>query len=111
MGVRFHKSIPLLPFVRLNFSKSGVSFSLGAPGASLNLGAKGARGSVGLPGTGLSYRKSLGKGRGKGKTGSRNGMADARDDTGGSPGTGGVILKVILVCLLFGLGVYVYSLL
>jgi hypothetical protein len=59
VGVRFHKSIRLLPFVRLNFSKSGISFSLGRPGASLNLGGKGARGSVGLPGTGLSYRKTL----------------------------------------------------
>ena len=93
MGFRFHKSIPLLPFVRLNFSKSGLSLSLGAPGASLNLGAKGARGSVGIPGTGLSYRKSLGTGWGK------------------AGGAGGVILQVLLVCLLLGLGVYVYSVL
>jgi hypothetical protein len=46
--------------LRLNLSKSGVSFSLGKPGASLNLNSKGTRGSVGLPGTGLSYRKTLG---------------------------------------------------
>jgi len=59
MGMRFHKSIRLLPFLYLNFSKSGISFSLGHPGAALNLGSKGARGSVGLPGTGLSYRKTL----------------------------------------------------
>ena len=59
MGVRFHKSIRLLPFLRLNFSKSGISFSLGAPGATVNLGSKGVRGSAGLPGTGLSYRKTL----------------------------------------------------
>ena len=63
MGARFHKSIRLLPFLRLNFSKSGISFSLGRPGASLNLGGKGARGSVGLPGTGLSYRKTLVSGK------------------------------------------------
>lgn len=59
MGVRFHKSIWLLPFVRLIFSKGGISFSFGRPGASVNIGSKGARGSVGLPGTGLSYRKTL----------------------------------------------------
>ena len=63
MGLRFHKSIRLLPFVRLNVFKSGISFSLGAPGASLNLGSRGARGSLGLPGTGLSYRKTLAGGK------------------------------------------------
>lgn len=64
MGVRFHKSIRLLPFVRLIFSKSGISFSFGRPGASVNIGSKGARGSVGLPGTGFSYRKTLKSGTG-----------------------------------------------
>ena len=59
MGVRFYKSIRLLPFLRLNLSKSGISFSLGRPGATLNIGSKGLRGSAGLPGTGLSYRKRL----------------------------------------------------
>lgn len=60
MGLRFYKSIQILPFLRLNISKSGVSFSLGRPGASINIGPQGTRGSVGLPGTGLSYRKKLG---------------------------------------------------
>jgi hypothetical protein len=59
MGFRFHKSLRLLPFVRLNLSKSGISFSLGRPGVSFNLGPRGTRGSLGLPGTGLSYRKTL----------------------------------------------------
>ena len=59
MGVRFYRSIRLLPFLYLNFSKTGISFSLGRPGAALNVSPKGARGSVGLPGTGLSYRKTL----------------------------------------------------
>jgi len=41
MGFRFHKSIRLLPCLRLNLSKSGIGFS------------------VGIPGTGLSYRTSF----------------------------------------------------
>jgi hypothetical protein len=100
MGFRFHKSIPLLPFLRLNLSKSGVSFSLGAPGTSLNVGPKGTRGSVGIPGTGLSYRKTL---IGKGKSDAQGGRAGSN--------AGGVILNLILLGLLYFLGVYVYSIL
>jgi len=59
MGLRFQRSIRLLPHLHLNFSKSGISFSLGAPGASLNIGPKGTQGSLGIPGTGLSYRKTM----------------------------------------------------
>ena len=32
MGLRFRKSISLIPGVRLNFSKSGMSVSSGVPG-------------------------------------------------------------------------------
>jgi hypothetical protein len=55
MGFRFHRSIRLLPGVRLNLSKSGVSASVGTRGAWFTLGAKGARTTVGIPGTGISY--------------------------------------------------------
>lgn len=59
MGLRFRKTVRLLPGVRLNVSKSGVSASVGPKGLTLNLGRKGARGTVGLPGTGLSYSEKL----------------------------------------------------
>lgn len=59
MGLRFHKSIKILPGVRLNFSKSGVSTSIGGKGHSLNIGQNGITGSLGIPGTGLSYRQKL----------------------------------------------------
>lgn len=55
MGFRFRKSIRILPGLRLNLSKSGVSASIGAPGATVNLSDRGTRATVGLPGTGLSY--------------------------------------------------------
>lgn len=57
MGFRFQKTIALIPGVRLNISKSGLSLSLGGKGLTLNLGRKGARGTVGLPGSGMSYSK------------------------------------------------------
>ncbi len=53
MGFRFRKTIKLFPGVRLNFSKSGVSTSIGGPGATINISKRGTRGTVGIPGTPL----------------------------------------------------------
>jgi hypothetical protein len=55
MGFRFHRSIKLLPGVRLNFGKRGISASIGVRGAHVTYGPSGTRTSIGLPGTGLSY--------------------------------------------------------
>ena len=55
MGFRFRKSIKLLPGVKLNISKSGLSTSIGGPGATVNFSKRGTRRTVGLPGTGLSF--------------------------------------------------------
>lgn len=55
MGLRFHKSLKLLPGVRLNLAKTGISLSLGQKGMSYNIGGKGSKTTLGLPGTGLSY--------------------------------------------------------
>ena len=59
MGFRFRKSIKLLPGIRLNLSKSGVSASIGKPGATVNISERGTRGTVGIPGTGMSYSEPL----------------------------------------------------
>ena len=63
MGFRFHRSVRLAKGLRLNFSKSGASLSVGGPGATVNLGRRGPRATVGLPGTGLSYSSGLRLGR------------------------------------------------
>lgn len=55
MGLRFRRTLRLLPGVRVNLSKSGASLSLGGRGATVNLSSRGVRRTVGLPGTGLSY--------------------------------------------------------
>ena len=62
MGLRFRKSLRILPGLRLNLSKRGLSATLGRRGASLNLGRRGPVANIGIPGTGLSYRKKLGGG-------------------------------------------------
>ncbi len=55
MGFRFRRTIKVLPGIRLNLSKSGVSTSIGRRGAHVTIGHGKVRETVGLPGTGLSY--------------------------------------------------------
>jgi hypothetical protein len=58
MGFRFYRRVRIIPGVRLNLSKSGVSASIGGRGAWFTLGPKGTRSTVGLPGTGLYYTQA-----------------------------------------------------
>lgn len=59
MGMRFRKSVKICKGVKVNFSKSGASLSLGGRGHSMNFGGRGTRATVGIPGTGLSYSTKL----------------------------------------------------
>lgn len=63
MGFRFRKSIKILPGVRINLSKKGVSsISIGRRGATVNIRANGEkRATFGIPGTGLSWQTRLDK--------------------------------------------------
>ena len=61
MSYRFRKSVKLAPGVRMNVGKRGLGLSAGPRGASYTVNTSGRKtASVGLPGTGLSYRSSLG---------------------------------------------------
>jgi hypothetical protein len=55
MGFRFRRAIKILPGLRLNFGKRGVSTSIGVRGAHITVGHGQIRETVGLPGSGLSY--------------------------------------------------------
>lgn len=56
MGLRFHKSINLGKFFRINLSKNGVGYSVGTKGVRVSKSATGqVRETVTVPGTGLSY--------------------------------------------------------
>jgi hypothetical protein len=59
MGLRFRKSIKIIPGVRLNVGLKRASLSLGGRGFSYNIGSKGSRVTVGLPGSGLSYSTNV----------------------------------------------------
>lgn len=57
--MRFRKSIQLVKGVRINFSKSGISATLGGRGMSVNIGSRGTYLNTGIPGTGLYDRTKL----------------------------------------------------
>lgn len=59
MGLSFRKSIQVLPGVKVNLSKSGVSLSTGIPGLHASINSKGQiRGTASIPGTGVRYTKT-----------------------------------------------------
>ena len=64
MGFRFRRSCSVLPSIRFNLSKRGVSTSVGVRGAHVTYGSSGTRETVGIPGTGLSYTQQSAPGRG-----------------------------------------------
>ena len=65
MGFNFRKSIKILPGVKLNISKKGMSsVSVGGKGATLNVRKDGnVKGTVGIPGSGMSYTETLSTGK------------------------------------------------
>lgn len=63
MGLRFQRVLRILPWLRINLSKGGVSGSVGPRGADVNIGRHGVTTNAGIPGTGISYRSKVG-GRG-----------------------------------------------
>jgi hypothetical protein len=56
VGFRFHQSFSIIPGLRLNVSKSGLSASIGGAPFTLNISNNGLMGTASIPGTGLSYR-------------------------------------------------------
>lgn len=74
MAFKFQKRIKVLPGVRVNLSKSGVSTSVGGKGATVNLRRAKTKVTLGIPGTGLSHST---------ETGSRKKTAPAESDRQG----------------------------
>lgn len=66
MGLRFRKSIQILPGVKLNIGTKSVGLSLGNKYGGVSVNSRtGARVRVSAPGTGLSYTSKIGKKRKK----------------------------------------------
>lgn len=58
MGFRFRRTIRVIPGIRLNLSRSGISTSVGIRGAHVTAGHGRIRETAGIPGSGLSYTES-----------------------------------------------------
>ena len=62
MGWRFRKSLKILPGVRLNFGKGGLtSTTVGGKWFKTNLGGRGVKHTLSVPGTGVSYQTDAGR--------------------------------------------------
>lgn len=60
MGIRFRKTVKLAPGVKLNLGKKSASISVGEKGAKYTVNTSGRQtATVGIPGTGLSYSKTM----------------------------------------------------
>ncbi len=59
MAWSYRRRIKIIPGVHLNFSKSGISTSIGVRGASMTFGKKGTYVNTGIPGTGFYNRQKL----------------------------------------------------
>ena len=84
--MRFRKSITICKGVRVNFSKSGTSLTVGPRGASVNIGKNGTYLNTGIPGTGLYDRTKIGGG--KRKTGASSRRPAAAQNTSARSGSG-----------------------
>lgn len=84
--MRFRKSITICKGVRVNFSKSGTSLTVGPRGASVNIGKNGTYLNTGIPGTGLYDRTKIGGG--KRKTGAPSRRPAAAQNTSARSGSG-----------------------
>ncbi len=58
MGVRFNKRITILPWIKMNVGKSGISLTIGPKGKTLNIGSTGVNVNISL-GKGMGYSKRL----------------------------------------------------
>jgi hypothetical protein len=59
--MRFRRRVKLFPGVKINFSKSGISTTIGVRGASITIGKQGTYLNTGIPGTGIYDRRKIGE--------------------------------------------------
>ena len=55
MPFRFNRRVSIIPGLRFNIGKRGVSLSEGVRGANVTVGTRGIRTSLGIPGTGARW--------------------------------------------------------
>ena len=84
MGTRFRKSVKISKGVKVNFSKSGASLSLGGRGNSFNFGSKGVKHTFGIPGTGISHSTKIVGGKNTSHKSSSSSRSSSRSSSSSS---------------------------
>src|ERR1041385_8106551 len=79
MPIRFRKSYRVLPGVKVNVGKSGMSFTVGPRGFHLTFGKRGVRQTVGIPGSGLSESSYIFKNEPESKKPKRSTSSHAKE--------------------------------
>jgi hypothetical protein len=80
MPIRFRRTLRVAPGVKLNFSKSGVSTTVGPKGFHFTFGKKGVRRTVSIPGTGVSEVDYIKKNETEAQKEKREKRAEEHDD-------------------------------
>jgi hypothetical protein len=80
MALRFRRTFRVLPGMKVNVTRGGLSASFGIRGLGLTVGPRGVYGNVGVPGTGLSYPPSDRGATARGGAARGHGGGDSRDD-------------------------------
>lgn len=62
MAWNFRRRVKIIPGIHLNFSKNGISTSIGVKGAGITVGRSGTYLNTSVPGLGLYNRQKLGNG-------------------------------------------------
>lgn len=99
MAWNYRKRVKIAPGVHLNFSKNGVSTSIGPKGAKVTFGKNGTYMSTSIPGTGLYSRQKIGSGIGSSSTTNRTNSSNSN----GCLITGlSIVIIVVGFCLIMG---------
>jgi hypothetical protein len=92
MGLRFRRSVRLLPGVKLNLGQKSSSISIGVRGLHYTLGTRGARVTAGIPGTGLNWSQSISK-----STSPANAIGTPNAPQSQMPRKKGILLPLVIV--------------
>ena len=93
MAWNYRKRVKIAPGVHLNFSKNGVSTSIGPKGAKVTFGKNGTYMSSSIPGTGLYSRQ---------KIGGSNRVSSYANNANGNNGNGCLLIPISLILILLG---------
>lgn len=99
MAWNYRKRVKIAPGVHLNFSKNGVSTSIGPKGAKVTFGKNGTYMSTSIPGTGLYSRQKIGGGMG---TSSTTNITNSSNNNGCLFTGLSIVLLVLGLCLIMG---------